>query len=286
MTRFAMIPIEVLASEKLTNRQKVTYSSLALFADQNGVCWPSLSTVARATNAEKAAISKDIKALIEAGFVSRDGRKLLLLRQQTLSLRQRNDDLGVVATTPNVVATTTRSEHTNNIPITNQVEEGATFSDDEGDKLTQSEVALQAIGKIPQVARHMGSYPSFLISHQSIGTVHAWLKIYDLGADILPALKAKMSEQKDCKNLSYYSGVIADFVKSKNQELPHGQSSASNPRPQDGAYFESQYRKGVEAAVARDRVRLGGEEPAGDQERDLIEQLESLSANVGNVTAH
>jgi hypothetical protein len=67
--RYAVIPVEVLTDPRLGNAPKTMFGFLALFANRDGICWPSRTTLAHLAGITPHAVAVSIHALEDAGQI-------------------------------------------------------------------------------------------------------------------------------------------------------------------------------------------------------------------------
>lgn len=73
--RFARVPPEVAADDRLTGRALRVFIALCSYANSTGECWPSLATLAQMTGIDRRKIPDLIKELEGRGWLSRLRRK-------------------------------------------------------------------------------------------------------------------------------------------------------------------------------------------------------------------
>lgn len=56
---------------KLPSHEKFVLIMLANYADENGKCWPSITTISRETGISTASVKRAIKKLCDRGIISR-----------------------------------------------------------------------------------------------------------------------------------------------------------------------------------------------------------------------
>jgi len=72
--RFSIIQSVAVDDKRLSNAQFRTLAALGKYGDKNGWCFPSLTSLGEILGKSKPAVSKDIKKLIELGYVESTSR--------------------------------------------------------------------------------------------------------------------------------------------------------------------------------------------------------------------
>ena len=67
--RFSIIQSRAVSDDRITNAQFRTLSALGIYGDKNGWCFPKLKTLGDMLGKSKQAVSMDIKALVELGYI-------------------------------------------------------------------------------------------------------------------------------------------------------------------------------------------------------------------------
>lgn len=84
------------ATQHVSLAQKAVLFALAVFADEDGMCWPSLSTIARTASSSRSTVKKALAELDDLGLLSREVNKASSARLHKPTLYTLN--LGMVAT--------------------------------------------------------------------------------------------------------------------------------------------------------------------------------------------
>lgn len=83
--RFSILPAAAVADNRLSSAQLRTLAALGIFGDRDGWCWPSLARLAAMVHKSRQAVSRDIQALADLGYIQihpqfdsdGDGRRLV-----------------------------------------------------------------------------------------------------------------------------------------------------------------------------------------------------------------
>lgn len=67
--RFSILQSKAVSDSQLSDSQFRTLAALGTFGDKNGYCFPSLKTLSALLNKSKPAISRDIKILVQLGYI-------------------------------------------------------------------------------------------------------------------------------------------------------------------------------------------------------------------------
>jgi len=67
--RFSILQAKAISDEHISNSQFRTLAALGLYGDQDGWCFPKLTTLGKLLSKSKQAVSKDIQMLAELGYV-------------------------------------------------------------------------------------------------------------------------------------------------------------------------------------------------------------------------
>ena len=67
--RFSIIQSRAVSDDRISNAQFRTLSALGIYGDKNGWCFPKLKTLGDMLGKSKQAVSMDIKALVELGYI-------------------------------------------------------------------------------------------------------------------------------------------------------------------------------------------------------------------------
>ena len=69
--RFSIMPARAISDERISSAQLRTLAALAIYGDENGWCFPKLQTIGKMLGKSKQAVSMDIKALVDLGYVQK-----------------------------------------------------------------------------------------------------------------------------------------------------------------------------------------------------------------------
>lgn len=73
--RFAIIPARAIDDRRLGRAALAVLAALGTYSDRDGWCWPATSTLAQRLGTSRQAVSKQIKALVQLGYVETQRRK-------------------------------------------------------------------------------------------------------------------------------------------------------------------------------------------------------------------
>lgn len=69
-----MSRLSVLLNSELPSRAVTVYLILNEYADKNGICFPSLKTIAQGSGLSKSTVKRAINDLVESGFITKEQR--------------------------------------------------------------------------------------------------------------------------------------------------------------------------------------------------------------------
>jgi len=81
MNGFGKVYIDVLHDPRISLNAKAIYSILATYADNHGVCWPSMDKLMENTNVSYRTIYRALNELINYKYVKRTGKKYKLYKK-------------------------------------------------------------------------------------------------------------------------------------------------------------------------------------------------------------
>jgi predicted transcriptional regulator len=69
--QFAMVPLDVFDDDRLKALDIAVYAALDSYADDRGVCWPSINSIAKRAKTSPRTVNRAILNLIAAGYIQR-----------------------------------------------------------------------------------------------------------------------------------------------------------------------------------------------------------------------
>lgn len=67
--RFSILQARAVSDARISNSQFRTLAALGMYGDKDGYCWPKLATLSEILGKSKQAISRDMQALAEFGYI-------------------------------------------------------------------------------------------------------------------------------------------------------------------------------------------------------------------------